>query len=93
MFRLVLVMMIVYAQLVLADEIRRGIMHEDTYQYEEYMEPDGRKVIENVHGLSVDVGETVAEFAEQVKIEVERQSSGGSGLVKHDGKHQKVEGC
>ena len=97
MFRAILVMMIVFAQLVLADEIRRGIMHESTYQYEEYIEPDGRKVIETVHGLSVDVGETMAEFAEEVKIEVRRQSSGGSQLGKQQGKQQvkqkKVEGC
>jgi len=83
MFGLVLLLMIIFAQIVLADEIRRGVMSEDRYAMEEYIDEDGRnaiesgqKAIETVHGLSVDIGETAAEFAEEVVIEVKRQSSG-----------------
>lgn len=82
---LVLVPMILFAQAVLAKEIRHGVMNEDTYAMEEYlyMDSDGRKMIETVHSLSVDIGETAAEFAEEVVIEVKRKSSGGSQMIKN----------
>lgn len=80
---LVLVPMIIFAQAVLANEIRRGVMSEDTYAIEEYlyMDSDGRKMIEAVHGLSIDIGETATEFAEEVVIEIKRKSSAGSQLA------------
>lgn len=74
-FGCLLVMLILYAQVALADEIHSGIMAEDTYANEEYIDQDGRKAIETVHGLSVDIKETAVEFAEEVVIEVKRQTS------------------
>lgn len=73
---------VLFAQCVLADEIRRGVMSEDTYLMEEYIDEDGRKVIQTVQQLSGDVKETAAEFAEEVVIEIKRVSSGASQMTK-----------
>lgn len=75
-FGLLLISLIMFAQLVLADEMRRGVMSEENYLMEEFIDPDGRKVIEGVHSLSIDIGETAIEFAQEVK----RQSSRGKDL-------------
>lgn len=79
LFSMVLAIMILSAQIVLADEIRRGVMNKDTYDTEQYMNKKGRKVMETVHGLSVDIGETATEFAE----EVVRNPSGASEPTRH----------
>lgn len=88
-FSIVLAITILSVQIAFTDEIRRGVMSKETYEREEYMTKHGRKVIEKVHRLSVDIGETATEFAEEVVIEVKRKASGDSEL----GKHQKVDGC
>ena len=74
-FELVLISFVLFAQVVLAIEMICGIMTPGTYAMEGYMDRDGRKVLEKVHGLSVDIGETAAEFAEEVSTALERKAS------------------
>ena len=78
-FGMALICFILFAQVVFLIEMRCGIMTEETYAMEEYIDRDGRIALETVHSLSVDIGETAVEFVEEVVIAVERQSSGAIG--------------
>jgi len=75
-FGMILICFILFAHVVFVIEMKRGIMTKDTYAMEEYIDQDGRIALETAHSLSVDIGETAVEFAEEVVIAVERQSSG-----------------
>mmetsp|Transcript_11325 Transcript_11325/g.26680 ORF Transcript_11325/g.26680 Transcript_11325/m.26680 type:complete len:289 (+) Transcript_11325:60-926(+) len=74
-FGLILICFIVFVQVILAMEIRRGIMTRETYATEQYIDRDGRKAIQKVHGLSVEIGETAKEFKHEVKIAYKKKKS------------------
>ena len=88
---LTLAVILFIAQVILTIEIHDGIMTPETYHREEYITPEGRKMMETAHGLSVDIGETANEFAEEVVVEFKRQSSQPTKEKKVDKKSKNAE--
>lgn len=51
-----------FAQIALADEIRRGIMSEESYAKEEYIDESGRAVYMTVREKATEIGEAAADM-------------------------------
>jgi len=88
-FELMLISFLLCVQIILAIEMMCGIMTPGTYAMEGYMDRDGRKVIKKIHGLSVDIGETAVEFAEEVSTVFEQKASGK--IMQHEKQKQTVD--
>ncbi len=75
LFGLMILICILLCHICFIYEMRRGIMTRENYANAEYIQDEGREVLETVHSYASEIGETTKDVANEVAQEVHRSAS------------------